>query len=118
MPLSDDEVHRWLNRYKSGWIGLHFDDPRDGQSTYFELSGDSYSRQSAAFTDPANRTIWLDNQVKWTGLPDTDVTWLAGWSARYNGNLLWVTQAPPTEGATARGGRYSLERYSVALSVN
>lgn len=113
--FSDYQVHKWLSEVTPCFIALHFDSPLAGGAYASEFQGDGYARASAAFTTPANRTCWNLLPLRFMGLSAGLVTWVGGWDAQTQGNLLWADQLS-TPVRILAGGGYAISAGDLALS--
>jgi hypothetical protein len=117
--FSDYQVAQWLADAASNgyWLAIHYDDPDISGAYASEIFGGSYIRVLAQFSGVDGRTIWNTDTVRWTGLPAVQATFLAGWDAQFNGNLLWSSSI---DGVVKfiDGSTWAIPAQSVALSIN
>jgi hypothetical protein len=115
MSFSDYQVHLWLAALDGYWVALHFDDPLHAGAYASELSGDGYVRLQASFTDPANRTMWNENVLRFQGLSACVITHLGGWDAKTKGNLRWSIELPDPK-RIVQGGGFTINTNELAIS--
>lgn len=109
-------LHDTLQRIKDqSWVALHFDDPGLSGAYASELSGGGYGRILAVFGDIASKHMWLSQDVTFSGLPLSMITYIAGWDAEHRGNLQWACQLLPPQ-RVLEGKGITIQAETVALS--
>lgn len=94
------------------YVSLHDGDP--GETGANEISGGSYARQSAAFSQVSNDTWDNDAAIDFTDMPSQtgadSVDHVALWDAASGGNCLWTSSGQSAMGDEVSAG----ETYRIA----
>lgn len=120
--FSDWQVSQWLGDIESVWLGIHYGDPSESATSFYEVFGGSYTRKLTSFSGGAGRTIWNDNAVAWSGLPETEIAYIGGWSAATRGNLIWSCPAPMDSYgriiSVKSGQTFRLAKKQIAITIS
>lgn len=116
MGYSDYQVHKWLSEMDNVWLALHYDNPEIAGAYASEVFGGSYTRQRCNMTDPSSRAVFNVDAIKFSGLPNIQITHLTGWDAKVNGNYLFSCPLPQAVRITA-GQSYTVMSSTIALSM-
>ena len=114
--VTDWLVAQWLNSFTPAWFGLHIANPGRIGDIHTEVVGGSYQRVQGVFGPFDARTVWLSNQLTWTGLPACVVTYIGVWDAQYNGHLLSYGLLPGVH-SVGQGQSLVLDANTYAISV-
>ena len=98
------------------WISLHFDNPDLAGGQASEITGGGYSRLKASFGEISNRTMWLDDTLKFEGLRQTKITYIGGWTDKRGGNSLFFSELA-NPGRISDGGLWKLEEKKLVISI-
>lgn len=115
--FTDDLVNGWLQTLAStAYVSLHYDDPGLDGVGLSEISGGSYVRVQAFFTQPSNRAIWTANDIRFTGLPATQISHVGIWTVP-RGGILQAYQALPKKRIVPAGQGLVITAGQIALSI-
>lgn len=115
--FSDYQVNEWLSDIGSFWLSLHYDAPETAGAYASEIFGGSYSRQKCQLGSAENRSVYVLNNVLFTGLPAIRITHVAGWDAEFNGNYI-LSDDLPSPINMALGKPLSIPGGTIALSMD
>lgn len=115
--FSDSKVHKWLQEIADdGWVSLHYDMPALGGVGYCEIDGGGYTRVKGVFSQPANRSIWLLADIRFSGLRQTQLTHFGVWDKRMNGELACYGRLPEKQ-IILNGKGYIIHEGELAISI-
>lgn len=115
--ISSQFAHRILGEIAdSCFLALHFDSPIYAGAYASEVSGAGYVRVKVDFNEPSTRTITNTSDVRFSGLPQTRVTWVAGWTARERGDLLWHVELD-SPSIISQGGGYGIGAGEIIIGL-
>lgn len=115
---SDSQVHEWLQDIvENGWISLHYDNPAIDGFGGAEIGGGGYRRIQGVFSAPSNRTIWLLQDVIWTGLLQTSILYFGIWNDQYTGRLSASGKIGDTPVQILQGMGHVIRAGDLALSL-
>ncbi len=100
----------------SCYLALHLADPTVLGNPATEMAGGGYIRRLMHLSSPSGRSTANTNGFRFTGLPASDVTYLAGWDAISGGNMLGSIELPDTITVT-ESGQFIVEVGDVAFSL-
>lgn len=115
--VTDYVAGLWLKAFTPAWFSLHVADPGSAGDVHSEMVGGSYKRMSGAFAAVDARTIWLNVQILWSGLPAATLTHVGIWDHEVNGKMLSSAQLPPPFPDIRQGGSFSLAARTYAISI-
>jgi hypothetical protein len=115
--FSDEQVHLWLQEVAdASWVSLHFDTPALGGVGANEIFGGGYVRVKGIFTQPSNRIIWLQEDIRWSGLTPNILTHFGIWNDPNQGMLRsWGRLPKKTQ--VLNGWGYQLHQGDLAISM-
>lgn len=115
--FTDDQVHMWLQEIADkAFVSLHYDNPALGGLGACEISGGGYRRIRVAFSDPTNRAIWSQEDIRFTGLIENQLTHYGIWNAANNGRLM-AYAALPSKVVVTNGWGYRIDEGDLAVSM-
>lgn len=116
--ISDVQVHLWLQEIAdNAYVSLHYDTPGLGGVGLSEISGGGYRREKVLFSQPANRSIWSLDDVKFSGLTQNQLTHFGIWNKRTLGRLMAYSALPETV-TVLNGWGYRLREGELAISID
>lgn len=98
------------------YVSLHDADP--GETGANEITGGSYARQSAAFSQVSNDTWDNDADIDFTDMPSTTVNYVALWDAVSAGNCLWTGPASAMNDSVGVGETYRINAGDLDVSLD
>lgn len=114
--FSPYQIHQWLDDARTGWLALHYEDPRTAGAYASEVFGGSYARLAYEMTQPTDLGMFLSNDLLFNGLPAVTITHVAGWDDQNNGNYLWSAPLPQPRKVFS-GKSLSLPAGTIGLSM-
>lgn len=115
--FTDYKAHQWLQEIAdNAWVSLHYDTPALGGIGACEIAGGGYRRVQAMFSQPANRSIWTVEDVRYVGLTQNVLTHFGIWDATDLGNLLAYGRLPDKV-SVLNGWGYALNAGELAVSI-
>jgi hypothetical protein len=118
--VSDHVAGLWLAVFTPAWFSLHTSDPYQDGPKETEVVGGSYARQQGVFgrLNPASaRTIWLETNLTWRGLPEIQVTHIGVWDKDVNGNWMSACSLPGDGRKVANGASFVLGANTYAIQI-
>ena len=115
--FTDSQVHKWLQDIAdNGWVSLHYDMPALGGIGLCEIDGGGYNRQKAIFSQPANRSIWSLEDIRFTGLRQTQLTHFGVFTKQQNGLMICYGRLPEKQ-IILNGKGYIIHEGELAISI-
>ena len=114
--ITNETANKWLLDIQNVWLSLHISDPDTNGGLASEVQGGSYERVSAAFSTPDQRVIWNKYDAVFRGMPDTTISFIAGWDVQYNGVMKWYLPMTDPERVIA-GQKFVIQAGEIAVSI-
>lgn len=115
--ISHQYAHQILSDIAENcYLSLHLDSPILAGAYASEISGSGYARRKLEFAQPSSRSVVNVNDVRFSGLPQTRVTWVGGWNAAINGDILWYVELA-TPVIIPQGSGYGIGAGEVIISI-
>lgn len=115
--FTDYQVGKWLSQLSQSWVSLHYAHPIVDGAYASEVFGGSYSRVRVDISSPTARAVYVEQDVRFIGLPNVRITHIGGWSSQYNGDLQWWSQLPEPK-MILEGKSFLIPSSVIALSIS
>lgn len=115
--FTDYQVETWLSQLTHSWVSLHYGHPIVDGAYASEIFGGSYVRQRVDISSPGSRAVFVEQDVRFQGLPHTRVAYIAGWTSQYNGDMQWWAELEEPK-VILEGKSFILPSSLIALSIS